>query len=462
MIHKYKQNGCNIVLDVNSGSVHLVDDVVFDLLDYISSSELLENFKKLNLEKLELKHSRKDLEDAFNELVNLYSAGLIFTEENVEIAESLKKNLENTPIKSMCLNVAHDCNLRCKYCFASTGNFGTSRKLMNWEVAKSAIDFLVKNSGNRHNLEVDFFGGEPLMNFDVVKKTVIYARTIEKEHNKNFRFTITTNGLLLSDEIIEFINKEMFNVVLSLDGRKNINDSFRVTLSGSGSYDAIVPKFQKLIKGRKGKDYYVRGTFTKNNLDFSRDVLHINSLGFNQISVEPVVSSGECDESFIIGDKELAAIYKEYEKLTNSILDFRKKGKYFNFFHFMVDLENGPCILKKLKGCGCGVEYVAVTPEGDVYPCHQFVGKTEWEMGNVLYNNLNSEIRNKFINANVYTKCGCRSCWAKFYCSGGCNANNFAVNKDVLKPHSVMCSLQKKRLECAIFLQFAKFCVNSA
>ena len=357
------------------------------------------------------------------------------------------------PIKSMCINISHDCNLRCEYCFAAKGDFGQGRCLMSFETAKKAIDFIIANSGTRHNLEVDFFGGEPLMNFEVVKQTVEYARSIEKEHNKNFRFTITTNGLLLDDEKIDYINKEMSNVVLSLDGRKEINDKLRVTPNGKGCYDIIVPKYQKLVSKRGDKDYYVRGTFTTFSEDFTADVMHMKSLGFDQISIEPVVSDPQLDYS--IKYEDLPRVFNEYEKLANLVIETRKNGDFFNFFHFMIDLNQGPCAIKRLRGCGCGNEYVAVTPQGDIYPCHQFVGHEEYKMGNLNDGTFDNDMKLKFAKANVYSKENCKNCWAKFYCSGGCNANNFQYEGDILKSHKVGCELEKKRLECAIMIKAA-------
>ena len=361
--------------------------------------------------------------------------------------------MENSPIKAMCLNVAHDCNLRCEYCFAAKGDFGQGRMLMPFEVGKKAIDFLIENSENRHNLEIDFFGGEPLMNFDVVKQIVNYARSIENKFNKKFRFTITTNGLLLTDDKIEYINKEMSNVVLSLDGRKEINDSLRITPNGKGSYDTIVPKYQKLVESRGDKDYYVRGTFTKNNLDFTKDVLHMVDLGFEQLSIEPVVSDEKLDYS--IKENDLPRVFEEYENLAKTIISKRKNNEFFNFFHFMIDLNQGPCAIKRLRGCGCGNEYIAITPTGDIFPCHQFVGNDKWKMGNLFDNTFNTELKSVFSKANVYTKSECKNCWAKFYCSGGCNANNLQYENSILTPHSISCKLEKKRLECAIMIQAA-------
>lgn len=354
----------------------------------------------------------------------------------------------------MCLNIAHDCNLRCEYCFAAKGDFGRGRMLMPLEVAKKAIDFLVEKSGTRHNLEVDFFGGEPLMNFEVVKETVAYARSLEKPHNKNFRFTITTNGLLLSDDKIDFINREMSNVVLSIDGRREVNDRLRIRTNGGGSYDTIVPRFQKLVATRgKDKDYYARGTFTKYNLDFTEDVLHLVDLGFDQVSVEPVVSDPKL--SYSIQEEDLPRVFEEYERLANTIIARKKAGEGFNFFHFMIDLNQGPCAIKRLRGCSCGNEYVAVTPEGDIFPCHQFVGEDDWKMGNVLDGSYDLERKNEFALANVYSKERCKNCWAKFYCSGGCNANNWQYEGDIHKPHEIACALEQKRLECAVMIQAA-------
>ncbi len=359
----------------------------------------------------------------------------------------------SAPIKAMCLHVAHDCNLRCKYCFASTGDFGVGRKLLDEATGKKAIDFLLENSKGRRNIELDFFGGEPLMNMEVVKYVVAYARSKEKEYNKNFRFTITTNGVLLNDEITEFLNKEMSNVVLSIDGRKETNDRFRPAINGKGSYDIIVPKFKELVEKRGQDQYYVRGTFTKYNLDFASDVMHLNELGFDQISVEPVVSPSTVD--YALTEKELPQIYAEYEKLAKEMIERKKAGTGFNFFHFMLDLEQGPCAIKRLRGCGCGNEYVAVTPDGDIYPCHQFVGMEDWKMGSVYDGKINLDMKENFAKANVYSKEECRQCWAKFYCSGGCNANNLQYAGDILTPHKISCDLEKKRLECAIMIKAA-------
>lgn len=451
MIHKYRLNGYRIVMDTNSGAVHLFEEAPFLMLDYLEKDETVpEQPPKEMMHALSGQFDQETLAQAYAELRELYTSGQLFALDEYEQFAGM---MTNAPVKSMCLNIAHDCNLRCEYCFAAKGDFGRGRMLMPLEVAKKAIDFLIEKSGTRHNLEVDFFGGEPLMNFDVVKETVAYARSIEKEHNKNFRFTITTNGLLLTDDKIDFINREMSNVVLSIDGRKEVNDRLRVRADGSGSYDTIVPKFQKLVATRGDKDYYARGTFTKFNLDFTEDVLHLAELGFDQISVEPVVSDPKL--SYSIQEEDLPRVFEEYERLANTIISRRKEGKGFNFFHFMIDLNQGPCAIKRLRGCSCGNEYIAITPEGDIFPCHQFVGDEEWKMGNVLDGSFDLNRKNDFALANVYSKEQCKNCWAKFYCSGGCNANNWQYEGDIHQPHEIACALEKKRLECAVMIQAA-------
>lgn len=456
MVHKFSQNGLNIALDVNTGTVHLLDDVSYSLLDYAGEG-MPELIPEEAVKELSLRYSMISLDDSWSELYELYQQGLLFSSDEYE---QYKNSGDKAPIKSMCLNVAHDCNLRCKYCFASTGDFGGGRKLMPYEVGKAAIDFLVSNSANRRNLEVDFFGGEPLMNFDVVKQIVKYGREIEKEKNKNFRFTVTTNGLLLDDDKIDFINREMSNVVLSIDGRKEVNDSMRIRVDGTGSYDEILKKFKNLVEKRNYQNYYVRGTYTKDNLDFASDVLHLADLGFDQVSVEPVIAKE--DVPYALTKADLPRINEEYELLADEMLSRNKKGKGFNFFHFMIDLDNGPCAIKLLRGCGCGNEYVAVTPEGDIYPCHQFVGQESFKMGNLLDQpfSLDLEQKEKFSKANIFTKIGCADCWAKFFCSGGCNANNQDFNGDILKPFELSCEMEKKRVECAIMLQAAKAANN--
>ena len=450
MIHKYTMSGYNIVLDVESGGVFVMDDLAFKMLDGLGApmqkkcpNELFVKFPE---------YSQDDVKNSYDEIYSLYASNCLFSESNIS-ADEYERLAENSPVKAMCLNVAHDCNLRCKYCFASTGDFGGGRKLMPMEVAKKAIDFLIENSGKRRNLEVDFFGGEPLLNFDVVKKTVEYAKNREKNNNKNFRFTITTNGVLLDDEKIEYINHHMNNVVLSLDGRREINDRVRRRVDGSGSYDLILPKFLKLVEGRKDKDYYVRGTFTKYNLDFLKDVLHINDCGFDQISVEPVVCDSSCE--YAITEEDLPKIFEQYELLANKIVQKKKNNHKINFFHFMIDLNQGPCLIKRLKGCGCGNEYVAISPDGWIYPCHQFMGVEKWKMGNVAENRLDQKIKKDFSKTTIFHKEECKNCWARFYCSGGCNANNHQYAGNILKPYKISCEMEKKRIECAIMIKAA-------
>lgn len=450
MIHKYFLNGYYIVLDTNSGAVHIVDELAYRILDFFTEKLTGECPDEVIVTLENEGFDRQDIIDTYAELKALCDDDSLFSEDTYRPFADM---LAEAPIKSMCLNIAHDCNLRCEYCFAAQGDFGHGRKLMPFEVGKAAIDFLIKHSANRHNLELDFFGGEPLMNFDVVKQVVEYARSVEKEHNKNFRFTITTNGVLLDDDSIDFINREMSNVVLSLDGRKEVNDRLRPTVNKKGSYDIIVPKYQKLVEARGDKEYYVRGTFTKYNLDFADDVMHLNELGFDQISVEPVVTDPELP--YALTEKDLPAIAEEYEKLSKLLIERKKNGTGFNFFHFMIDLDQGPCAIKRLRGCSCGNEYVAVTPEGDIYPCHQFVGMDEWKMGSVLDDSVNIEMKKMFSKANIYSKEECADCWAKFYCSGGCNANNMQYNNTIFKPHKLSCALEQKRLECAIMIKAA-------
>ncbi len=450
MIHKYKLNGYNIVLDTNSGGVHVVDDITYDLLDNVKPPFDSECPQKV-IDKLSIFYPVENIISCYNEIVELYNDKILFSEDDYE---RFAKYSVASPVKAMCLNIAHDCNLRCKYCFASTGDFGTGRKMMTFETGRRAIDFLIEKSEDRENLELDFFGGEPLMNFDTVKQIVEYARSREKECGKRFRFTITTNGLLLDDDKIDFINKEMSNVVLSIDGRKETNDNVRIRVDGSGCYDSILPKFKKLVEQRGDKEYYVRGTFTKYNIDFCEDVFSLYNEGFDQISVEPVVCGSE--NPYALTEKELSEIFKEYERLAERILANEDKGEKFNFFHFMLDLDQGPCAIKRLRGCGCGNEYVAVTPDGDIFPCHQFVGIDEFKMGNLYEGTFNQDMKSDFAAAHVYTKPECRECWAKFYCSGGCNANNYMYAGDVHNAHRFSCQIEKKRLECAIMLKAAR------
>ncbi len=447
MIHKFKAKDINILLDVNSGGVHVIDDITYDLLDDIEPP-FAEECPKDVLNKLTGKYSAEDIEESYKEIVSLYKDKLLFSDD---VYGDFANTAVESPIKAMCLHIAHDCNLRCKYCFASTGDFGTGRKLMPLEVGKAAIDFLLEKSVGRENLEVDFFGGEPLMNFDVVKEIVKYARSKEEEYHKNFRFTITTNGMLLTDDKIDFINKEMHNVVLSIDGRKEVNDRMRVRVDGSGSYDRIVDGYKRLVEKRGDKEYYVRGTYTNYNLDFSEDVMHLYEAGFDQISVEPVMEDDSVE--YAITEKDLDAIYAEYDKLVDRIADIKKKGGKINFFHFMLDLDQGPCVIKRLRGCGSGNEYVAITPDGDIYPCHQFVGHEEYKMGSLEDGTFNEDIKKEFAGCHVYSKPSCRDCWAKFYCSGGCNANNYIYNGDIHKAYELSCKIMRKRLESAILTQ---------
>lgn len=404
------------------------------------------------MEKLSAKYAESDLKDAYGDIVELTEAGQLFTKDIYEqyIGEVKQRK---TVVKALCMHIAHDCNLACKYCFAEEGEYHGRRALMSYEVGKKALDFLIANSGNRRNLEVDFFGGEPLMNWQVVKDLVAYGREQEKIHNKNFRFTITTNGVLLNDEVQEFVNKEMDNVVLSLDGRKEVNDKMRPFRNGKGSYDLIVPKFQKLADSRNQEKYYVRGTFTRDNLDFSKDVLHFADLGFKQISIEPVV--GEDSDFYSIKKEDLPKIFEEYDALAKALVEREKEGKGVNFFHFMIDLDGGPCVAKRLSGCGSGTEYLAVTPWGDLYPCHQFVGEEEFLMGNVDDGIVKPEIAEEFRGCSVYSKEKCKNCFAKFYCSGGCMANSQKFHGSIHDTYDIGCEMERKRVECAIMMKAA-------
>ncbi len=448
MIHKYILGGLYIVLDINSGGVHLVDELTYDLLDDAVPPYAAECPEEI-IEKWGEKYSHEDIYECYEELAELYEEKILFSEDDYE---KYAKYSVASPIKAMCLHISHDCNLRCAYCFAATGDFGTGRKLMPVETGKAAIDFLLERSASREQLELDFFGGEPLMNFDAIVEIVRYAREREKECGKHFRFTVTTNGMLLDDEKIEFINKEMSNVVLSIDGRACVNDKVRKTVNGKGCYDIILPKFKQLVDARdKNKDYYVRGTFTKWNLDFAEDVFSLYEAGFDQISVEPVVA--EEKYSYALTEEDLPAVFAEYERLSEKLLAQDRAGKHFNFFHFMIDLDQGPCAIKRLRGCGCGNEYVAITPDGDIYPCHQFVGIEEYKMGNLEDGTFNEDMKQVFAKTHIYNKPKCRDCWAKFYCSGGCNANNYQYQGDIHEAHRLSCEMEKKRLECAIMIQ---------
>lgn len=449
MVHQYKMGGYNIVIDVNSGAIHVVDDMTYDMIEMYENSDKESIFAEMAKRYPE---QQDDIVECWDEMQELIAAEELFTKDSYEpyITDFAKRP---TVVKALCLHIAHDCNLACQYCFAEEGEYHGKRELMSYEVGKKALDFLVANSGNRRNLEVDFFGGEPLMNFQVVKDLVAYGRSLEKEHDKNFRFTLTTNGVLLDDDIMEFANKEMGNVVLSIDGRKEVHDRMRPFRKGAGSYDLIVPKFQKFAESRHQDKYYVRGTFTHNNLDFSKDVLHLADLGFKQISVEPVVAQDT--DSYAIREEDLPQLMEEYENLALEMVRRYGTEEDFNFFHFMIDLEGGPCVAKRLSGCGSGTEYLAVTPTGDLYPCHQFVGNTDFLMGNVDDGVVNTDLRDEFKSCNVYAKEKCRECFARFYCSGGCAANSYNFHGDIHNAYDIGCALQKKRVECAIMIKAA-------
>lgn len=440
-------------MDVCSGAVHVVDDITYDVIELYEKNR--ENGVETDLSLLEKElpqYSSGELQETLEEVETLKESGELFAEDEYQqYVIDFKKR--KTVVKALCLHIAHDCNLGCRYCFAEEGEYHGRRALMSLEVGKQALDFLVANSGNRRNLEVDFFGGEPTMNFDVVKELVRYGRSLEGPHNKNFRFTLTTNGVLLDDDIMEFANREMANVVLSIDGRKEVNDYMRPTRNGKGSYDLIVPKFRKFAELRNQTNYYVRGTFTHHNLDFSEDVLHLADLGFKQISVEPVVAPPE--EPYAIREEDLPKLLEEYDKLAKEMIKREKEGRGFNFFHFMIDLTQGPCVAKRLSGCGSGTEYLAVTPWGDLYPCHQFVGMDEFKLGDVWHGVQAEEIRDEFKLCNVYAKEKCRNCFARFYCSGGCAANSYNFHGSILDAYDIGCELQKKRIECAIMIKAA-------
>ncbi len=454
MIHQFKLNGYNIVLDPCSGSVHNVDELAYDVIELYkkhSSDEIV----KLLLKKYEKNNevTRQEILDCLEDVKQLEQEGKLFTKDVYEnFAFDFKKR--NTIVKALCLHVAHTCNLNCEYCFASQGKYHGDRALMSFEVGKRALDFLIENSGSRKNLEVDFFGGEPLMNWQVVKKLVEYARSIEKKYNKNFRFTLTTNGMLIDDDVIEFSNKEMSNVVLSLDGRKEINDYSRKTIAGVGSYDIIVPKFKKLVEARGGKNYYMRGTFTHRNVEFTKDILHMADLGFKELSMEPVV----CDpnDEFALRKEDLPILKEQYELLAKEMIKRNQEGNGFTFYHYMIDLKGGPCIYKRISGCGSGTEYMAVTPWGDLYPCHQFVGDDKYKLGDIFNGVTNTEVRDKFKFCNAYAREKCKDCWAKLYCSGGCAANSYHSSGDITGVYEYGCELFKKRIECAIMIKVAE------
>ena len=469
MIHQYKNSGLNIVMDIESGSVHVVDDIVFDIVHALDAMDSVSDFRKVSdgevkasdfselegyLKFMLSKYNDEDIEEAYNEVKELIEGERLFTDDIYkDFVMDFKKR--TTVVKALCLHIAHDCNLACKYCFADEGEYHGKRELMSYEVGRKALDFLVANSGSRTNLEVDFFGGEPLMNFEVVKQLVKYGRSLEEPNNKKFRFTLTTNGVLLDDDILEFANKEMSNLVLSLDGRKEVHDLMRPRRGGQGSYDTVVPKFIKAAESRNQMNYYVRGTYTRNNLDFAKDVIHMADLGFEQISVEPVVA--DKSESYAIREEDIDTLIKQYDELTAEMIKRKKEGKPFNFFHFMIDLSGGPCVAKRLSGCGSGTEYLAVSPSGELYPCHQFMGMKDFLLGNVDEGVIRTDIRDEFKLCNVYAKEKCKNCFAKFYCSGGCAANSYNFSGSINGTYEIGCELQKKRIECAIALKALEF-----
>lgn len=451
MIHQYKMGGYNIVLDPNSGSVHSVDEVAYDIIGMYENHTPEEITKEI-VERYGEKEgvTPEDVAEVLEDIETLKKEGKLFSEDTYQnLAIDFKKR--PTVIKAMCLHIAHDCNLACKYCFAGEGEYCGDRSLMSFEVGKQAFDFLIANSGTRKNLEVDFFGGEPLMNFEVVKQLVAYAREQEKIHNKNFRFTLTTNGVLLDEEVMDFANKEMYNVVLSLDGRKETNDRMRVSRNGKGSYDLILPKFKEMVKRRGDKEYYIRGTYTHYNTDFTEDILHMADLGFTKLAMEPVVASP--DAPYALKEEDLPVLFDQYEKLAAEMVHREKNGKGFTFFHYMIDLEGGPCIAKRIAGCGVGTEYVAVTPWGDLYPCHQFVGDENYLLGNVFDGITNEEVRSRFKMCNIYTRPQCNDCFARLYCSGGCSANAYHATGSIEGIYELGCKLHRKRVECAIMMK---------
>ncbi len=447
MIHKFQFENAHIILDVHSGSIHLVDEVAYAIVEDAEKGTLSEIQKKYSEQ-----FNKEEIQEAYEELMSLKEEEMLYTADQYE--SLVPAFLEREPVvKALCLHVAHDCNLSCKYCFAGEGEYHGPRGLMSIEVGKKAVDFIIESSKHRKNIEIDFFGGEPLMNWEMVKEVVAYARSREEETGKHFRFTMTTNGVLLNDEIIDYLNENMHNVVLSLDGRKEVNDRMRPTANGKGSYDVILPKFKKIVEKRGNKQYYLRGTFTHHNLDFGEDVKHMVEQGFSEVSVEPVVAPSHMD--YALQNSDIDALCVEYEKLAKYILKQTKQGNDFHFFHFMIDLEGGPCIHKRLAGCGSGTEYLAVTPEGDLYPCHQFVGLEDFKMGNVKEGVTNIALRHQFEKCNVYSKEECKGCWSKFFCSGGCAANSYHFHGDINHTYEIGCALQKKRLECAIGIKAA-------
>ena len=455
MIHQYKLGGYNIVLDICSGSVHAVDEVAYDIISMFEGND-----KGAVLSAMAEKYagrediSSADLEECYAQVVSLKDAGKLFTPDTFEPMAGKLKAKTSGVIKALCMHIAHTCNLNCEYCFASQGKYHGERAVMSFDVGKRALNFLIENSGSRKNLEVDFFGGEPLMNFDVVKQLVAYARSIEKQHNKNFRFTLTTNGMLIDDDVIDFCNREMHNVVLSLDGRREVHDRLRKNMAGEGSYDRIVPKFKRLVESRGGKGYYIRGTFTHNNVDFTEDIFHMADLGFTELSMEPVVCAP--DDPHALTEADLPRLFEQYEILARDMLRREREGKPITFYHYMIDLAHGPCIYKRVSGCGSGTEYLAVTPWGELFPCHQFVGDPKYSMGDVWKGVTNHEMRENFRKCNVYSRPECGDCWAKLYCSGGCAANACHATGDISGVYEYGCKLFRKRMECAIMMKAAE------
>ena len=454
MIHAYKMNGYNIILDQNSGCVHSVDEATYDIITmYRKKSK--DEIKSIILQKYGDNDgvTPEEIDLCFKDIENLINDGRLFSEDSFEkVAFQFKKR--QGVIKAICLHVAHDCNLACKYCFAGKGEYDGPKGLMSLETGKRALDFLIEQSGTRKNLEVDFFGGEPLLNWEVCKKLVEYGREQEKKYNKNFRFTLTTNGLLINDDVIDFCNKEMGKVVLSLDGRKTTNDNMRVSPNGSGSYDLIVDKFKKFADSRKQKDYYIRGTYTHNNLDFASDIIHMADLGFKELSIEPVVSSP--NEPYALRDEDLPVLKEQYQLLADEMLKRYRNGDGFTFYHYMIDLDAGPCIVKRISGCGVGTEYLAVTPDGELYPCHQFVGDKSFLLGDIWNGIKNKQVLEQFEKCNIYSHSECKDCFAKLYCSGGCAANAYHTTGSVNGIYEFGCELHRKRIECAIMLKVAE------
>lgn len=455
MVHTYKSNGYNIVLDANSGSVHCVDEVAYDIIEMLAAGCDKNNITEDILRKY--KHlpevTKDEINDVFEDVEELKKQGKLFSEDIYACMSGEFKKRQSV-LKAICLHVAHDCNLACKYCFAEEGEYQGRRGLMSYEVGKRAFDFLVENSGTRKNLEVDFFGGEPLMNWEVVKKLVAYGRELEKTHNKNFRFTLTTNGILLDDEVMEFANKEMGNIVLSIDGRKEVNDRMRVSRNGKGSYDIILPKFLKMVEMRGDKEYYIRGTYTHYNTDFASDLIHFADLGFKELAMEPVVAPPTAD--YALTEEDLPKLFSEYDRLALEMIKRKEEGRGFNFYHYTIDLTGGPCIVKRVSGCGVGTEYMAITPEGDLYPCHQFVGEEKYLLGNIFDGIKNTSVCDEFKSCNIYSREECKDCFARMYCSGGCAANAYHTTGSIEGIYDLGCQLHRKRVECAIMIQVAE------